>query len=144
MHELKFGRLVIHWSGPEFPIAVNHTQLNGDKPFVTATAVVYYRGHQSITVPIGYAFDGASIPRIFWLLPGFAPLGKHIWAALAHDFACDNPEEIDRPIADGWFETLLLDTGVSGWRAVVMWNAVTAYRKWNNIKRWMQSLAKDK
>lgn len=48
---------------------------------------------QKITIKSGFEFDGASIPEIgttiTWLLPWFEtiyPMGKHIYAALIHDF----------------------------------------------------------
>lgn len=42
------------------------------------------------TIPAGYEFDGASVPRMFWGFPfGYTPDGVHRAAALEHDFLCD-------------------------------------------------------
>lgn len=46
-------------------------------------------GYGQFTIPRGYQFDGASVPRAFWGLLGYMPFGLHIAAAIEHDFLCD-------------------------------------------------------
>lgn len=40
-----------------------------------------------IIVPAGFITDFASIPRVFWSIPGFSPSGPLAVAAILHDFA---------------------------------------------------------
>lgn len=48
------------------------------------------QGHGAFTIPLGYQFDGASVPSCFWGFPfGYTPFGVHIGAAVEHDFLCD-------------------------------------------------------
>lgn len=45
-----------------------------------------YNGQQRyLYVPVGYRYDGASIPRIAWTIIGIVPSGPIDAAALAHD-----------------------------------------------------------
>lgn len=39
-----------------------------------------------ITIPKGFVFDGASVPRICWTLTGLLPTGIHLGAACIHDY----------------------------------------------------------
>lgn len=45
-------------------------------------------GHE-VTIPAGYRFDGATVPRALWSITGFTPYGKHLAAALEHDRLCE-------------------------------------------------------
>lgn len=42
--------------------------------------------HFRITIPAGFKYDGASVPRVFWSVTGFLPDGLGRAAALVHDF----------------------------------------------------------
>ena len=124
-----FGPIIITWDpGVDWPIAVDHDELNGECAFVTASPISFRRDYSGIAIeiPRRFQFDGASIPRIFWSCPGFAPLGKHLWAALLHDYLCERPQLVSRVIADAIFADLLIETSV-GWRGTVMALAVWAY-----------------
>ena len=69
---------------------------------------------EGITVPAGFASDGASVPRFFWRIvfpPGDPPA---MLAAFVHDFIYrTHPKGYDRKEADRAFKLLLLDNGVS-------------------------------
>ena len=78
-------------------------------------------------VPVGYVTDGYSIPSMFaWLIKN-----ERIDAALLHDFMCSLASEQDdyklRRYADKVFREHLLLTGVSKWKANVMYFAVGGY-----------------
>jgi len=143
MKRLTYGPISIEWA-PKIrnPIAVDHERLNGECAFVTDCPIYFHREalKLAIVVPEGFRFDGASIPRIFWCVPGFAPMGKHLWAALLHDFLCvlsrNNPAAMDRELADAIFASLLKHTGVVGWRRVAMDLAVSGYRRWLKFQEW--------
>jgi hypothetical protein len=120
---VRFGPVMISWVLPaeiKSPIAVAYWRLNGECVFVTQCEVVFVMGDHRTVVPAGYVFDGASIPRMFWWIPGFSPMGIHLWAALVHDYLCDNPEHADRVMADALFYTILKHSGVGFWRRKAM------------------------
>lgn len=137
-YSLQFVRVWIEWalhtSVPPMPVAVNWGKLGGDRDLITLSDVTFRRGIYSLTVPRGYEFDGASIPRMFRWLRGYERIGRHIWAALAHDYMCDHPELLPRVIADAIFITLLLDTGVDESQSHRMYRAV---RLWSTYRAWM-------
>lgn len=134
-HQVHAGAAVITWSvGYPFPIAVNHKRLNGKVWLVTLCPITYRLGRHTLLIPVGYEFDGASIPRLFWMIPGFAPLGAHLWGALIHDFCCDNPAEVPRPIGDAIFGLMLVAAKVPTWKAWCMRAAVRGYSLLREIR----------
>jgi hypothetical protein len=47
----------------------------------------YYKGKMyKITIPKGYEWDGATIPRFLWSILGYYPMGKMAEASLIHDW----------------------------------------------------------
>ena len=40
-----------------------------------------------VVIPKGFIFDGASVPRLFWFLPGLSPVGILLIPGLIHDYA---------------------------------------------------------
>jgi len=41
----------------------------------------------TLILPEGFRFDAASVPRLFWWIPGFSPVGVLMIPALIHDYA---------------------------------------------------------
>lgn len=39
-----------------------------------------------IVMPTGFVTDFASVPRMFWSVPGFSPSGPLLWGSVPHDF----------------------------------------------------------
>lgn len=130
----RLGPVEIAWP-PEtlYPIALDHTAPR-EIWLVTLCEISFRRGPFTLRVPRGFRFDGATIPRVFWCVPGFAPVGRHLWAALAHDRLCVLAArgQVDRQIADAVFSTILRHS-LTGWRGLVMSAAVTLYRA---LARW--------
>lgn len=57
-------------------------------------------GQQSrITVPEGFTYDGASVPRLAWTLSGITPDGLIRAAALIHDWIYNHAGALSRPAA---------------------------------------------
>lgn len=91
-----------------------------------------------ITVPEGFVYDKASVPRfLWWLLP---PFGTYERAAVIHDWIYRNKGLIDeyddsytRSDADKLFFKHMLEDGVSKRRAKIMYNAVhlLGWTKWD-------------
>lgn len=90
--------------------------------------------HHAVEIPVGYRFDGASIPRLAWSIIGapFDPL--YCLAACVHDFYCEHSHETGdyqaRVIGDAVFFALLKKAGVSKRRRVLMYLAVRLYSWW--------------
>ena len=70
-----------------------------------------FRAH-GILVPRGFVFDGASAPRMFWIvIPPFKRTKK---AAVIHDWLCSNAKDKeDRLLADKLFFKMLGEAGLS-------------------------------
>jgi hypothetical protein len=85
----------------------------------------YRDGESVVTVPGGFEFDLASVPRPFWWL--IAPFELSIAAPLLHDFlyhfrgqpppgAVVPPATYDRAAADRLFAEAMAAEGVPAWR----------------------------
>lgn len=106
--QLIFGPVIVEWdSAYVFPIVIDLSKHNW---FLTQCEVRYRYGKGDYYLPIraGYGFDGASIPWLIRLVPGFAKLDWHLLAALPHDFVIDNPDLLPRSVADGIFVSVLV------------------------------------
>ena len=92
------------------------------------TAPIRYRDAQgaTFTVPVGFAFDGASIPRPLWSVMG-APLeGPYVRSAAQHDFECAIQVAPSR-VVHRRFRHALRAEGVGAVRAALMYAAVAAF-----------------
>ena len=88
-----------------------------------ATGIIH-----TITIPEGFIFDGATIPKLAWLIigPPFEP--DFILAACIHDWYCKNALTYnDRVIGDAVFFKILANEGVPYWRRASMYLAVRLY-----------------
>lgn len=75
------------------------------------------------TVPKGFEFDGASIPKPFWTLIG-APLeGNYVRSAALHDYGCRTRTEPSRVVHDRFYRSMRAE-GVRWLQAVLMYRAV--------------------
>ena len=90
-------------------------------------------GGLRISVPAGWRFDLASVPRFLWWL--IAPFELSLAAPLVHDFlyrragmpprsAVEPYRTFDRAEADRLFCLLMARQGVAGWRLVAAYVAV--------------------
>lgn len=88
-----------------------------------------------IVAPIGFITDGASIPRIAWILIGSPWGGKYAKAAVIHDYGylvrTMTREQVDKIFIEG-MEIL----GVSWWKKRLMYRMVRmfAWICWNKRK----------
>ena len=85
----------------------------------------YQDGATRLTVPAGFRFDLASVPRLFWAL--VAPFELSIVGPLLHDFlyryagdppppATQPPRRYTRREADALFRDVMAAEGVPAWR----------------------------
>ncbi len=83
---------------------------------------------EGITVPSGFASDGASVPRFFWQLVFPPGDQKALRAAFVHDFLYrTHPAGWTREQADMLFLKLLLADGMPKFRAVLAWLGVRLF-----------------
>ena len=78
-----------------------------------------------LKVPYGFESDWASVPRFFWrfIFPSSDTTARR--AAFAHDFVYrTHPEGWTKKDADEMFMYLLIEDGVSEWRAWLAWLGV--------------------
>lgn len=111
-------------------------------------------GKYSFTVPAGFPFDGASVPRICWTLTGILPTGAHMGAAALHDYTYQRRGRLirdelkryengvwlpmsavwDRKQCDDMFYQVMQDAGATPWKAWAMWKSVRLFgsNAWNS------------
>ena len=58
------------------------------------------------SIPKGYTWDGASIPRLFWRLIGSKTDNRFLVPSLIHDVLCENHDYID---CDRYFSTIVFE-----------------------------------
>lgn len=82
----------------------------------------------AVQIPVGYRFDGASIPKIAWAIIGAPFDPQFCLAACMHDWYCEHSHEAGdyqaRVIGDAVFFALLAKAKVPRWRRVLMYLAV--------------------
>lgn len=83
------------------------------------------------TIPDGYCWDGASIPRLFWRLIGSKEDNRFLISSLIHDVLCENKDYVDydRYFADKVFERLLYIAKVPAFSRWLMFHCVDNYQK---------------
>ena len=85
----------------------------------------------SFTVPKGYCYDGASIPRLFWRIIGSNTDNRFLVPALIHDVLCEHHEYVDydRKFSTEVFNALLEASGVYPLKRFCMKNSVDIFQK---------------
>lgn len=84
----------------------------------------------SFTIPKGYCFDGASVPRLFWRIIGSNTDNKFLVAAMVHDFMCENHDCVgfDRAFSTKVFDALLSVSQVGKLKRFLMKNSVDIFQ----------------
>jgi hypothetical protein len=85
---------------------------------------VFRRG---VTIPAGFMWDGASVPRVFWfIMPKF---GENSVAFLMHDFLYSRyaPHSLSRLEADQILREDLIQLGVGKVRAALVYRTVRLF-----------------
>lgn len=122
-------------------------EVSGGKEFRLIAPLIYKGKYDTLTVPAGFVFDFASIPRFAtWLVP---KLGKYNKAACVHDYLYITQPESAKPLlpnascrkltrkdADGIFLRIMEEEGVELWRRYIMYFAVRlgGWVGWNRNK----------
>ena len=97
----------IEWNdGVDYPIGLDPS--DRVNPWVALSRIIYrIPGMKNLEIRKRFRCDGASIPRLLWLLLGFKPTDPTIYAAFPHDCAY-RLQTIPRVIADMVFLVVLL------------------------------------
>jgi len=84
----------------------------------------------NFTIPKGYCYDGASIPRLFWRIIGPNSDNRFLIPALVHDILCEhhNFVENDRSFSTNVFNALLEASGVNSFKRFLMKNSVATFQ----------------
>ena len=87
---------------------------------------LYYRSDLvgNVTIPVGFASDGASVPRALWNI--YPPFGEYLEAAVVHDWYCVN-HAVDSVTAAKVFREAMAVCGVGKWRRNKMYLAVRIF-----------------
>lgn len=82
------------------------------------------------TIPKGYCYDGASIPRLFWRVIGSNTDNRFLIAALVHDVLCEHHDYVnyDRSFSTNVFNALLKESDVCAVRRFLMKNSVACFQ----------------
>lgn len=82
------------------------------------------------TIPKGYCYDGASIPKPFWVIVGANTDNKFLIPALIHDVLCENHQYVnnDRALSTNVFNALLESECVSPVKRCLMKNSVACFQ----------------
>lgn len=82
------------------------------------------------TIPKGYCYDGASIPRLFWRMIGSNTDNAFLIAALIHDVLCEHHEYVDhdKSFSTNVFNALLKCSDVGALKRFLMKNSVACFQ----------------
>lgn len=82
------------------------------------------------SIPKGYCYDGASIPRIFWRIIGSNTDNNFLIPALIHDVICENHSHLenDRALSTNVFNALLYTADVNSFKRFLMKNSVACFQ----------------
>lgn len=89
------------------------------------------------TIPKGYCWDGATIPRIFWRFIGPKTDNRFLVPSLIHDVLCENHQYVgfDRYFSTKVFERLLYVSKVPAFKRWMMFHSVDNFQKFCGWKK---------
>ncbi len=85
----------------------------------------------NFTIPKGYTWDGATIPRFFWRFIGSNTSPEFLIPSMIHDVLCENHAYIDndRYLSTIILERLLYCSGVGGFKRWMMKHSVDNFQR---------------
>ena len=86
------------------------------------------------TIPKGYTYDGASVPKFFHRVIGANTDNKFLISALVHDILCENHNYVnnDRAFSSKVFNALLEVSDVNPFKRWLMKNSVDLFQRFCN------------
>lgn len=114
------------------PLPVVHTVGGLEGGYILVEDFDFDLGLERIyTIPAGYLYDGASIPRVVWSILGVGKYDPRVMeAALVHDLLCDiRLPQVGYKMAARAFRERLV--GIPEWKKALMYKAVITFGpKW--------------
>lgn len=102
--------------------------MTGQEQQTIGELVYIAQNGERLVVPSGFLTDYASIPSIFWNIPGFDPEGPAKFPAVLHDWLYSlrgaAPHHKDRPQCDALFLEAMQSVGVGWLHRRIIWAAV--------------------
>lgn len=85
----------------------------------------------TFTIPKGYCYDGATIPKFFWRVIGSSTDNSFLIPALIHDVLCENHHYVnnDREFSSKVFDALLEVAEVPPFKRFLMKNSVDFFQR---------------
>lgn len=98
-----------------------------DKPFELIEDIYFYSFviGETITVPMGYRTDFASVPKMFWCI--IPPYGRYGKASIIHDWLIDNRTVMSIHLINEIFLEAMDELEVSKFYKYTMYGAVKLY-----------------
>lgn len=73
-------------TAPQFEPIISRSLFARQRYRLTADWTIVLDDNLPIIFPAGFETDLASIPRLFWAIPGFSPTGPLMYGSIPHDF----------------------------------------------------------
>jgi len=112
-----------------------------DKPFILKNTIfcrIHYKGRTyGFTICVGFTWDGATIPPLFWAMIGSKTDNRFLIASMIHDVLCKNHDYVgnNRYLSTTVFVALLEVARVNPASRFLMFHSVDNYQKfcggWN-------------
>jgi len=131
---------VVGDSGIKLPVKIESELEEPEKELITTPCIqgglrkvyksyIAYILDYTINVPMGFFYDGASIPRFLWVFFGTPFQSCHDVPSCIHDYLYrkDCTPDVDRKEADVIFYELLRGNGVSYFKALLMYYGVRMF-----------------
>ena len=85
----------------------------------------------TFTIPKGYCYDGATIPKFFWRVIGSSTDNSFLIPALIHDVLCENHHYVnnDREFSSKVFDALLEVAEVPAYKRFLMTYSVDLFQR---------------
>ncbi|MCD7878437.1 MAG: DUF1353 domain-containing protein [Candidatus Gastranaerophilales bacterium] len=115
--------------------AIQKNKKNIKKPFLNKedlkVTIKYLSNKYTFTIPKGYTWDGATIPRFFWRFIGANTSPEFLIPSMIHDVLCENHSYIDndRYLSTIILERLLCCSGVGSFKRWMMKHSVDNFQK---------------
>lgn len=124
-------RYILPWTNEEEKKEIKHKPFICENEFKVLIKDVELNEEFLIEIPKNYAWDGASIPRVFWRLIGSNTDNSFLMPSCIHDILCENHDLInhDRNLSSRIFRSLLIASGVTKFKAQTMYLAVDNFQK---------------
>ena len=124
-------QFVMPWMTPEQVKEINKKPFICEEELKVIIVDEIDQEQYEFTIPEGYTWDGATIPRMFWRLIGSKSDNRFLVPSLIHDVLCENHDYIDsqRYLSTIIFERLLYVSKVNAFNRWMIKHSVDNFQK---------------